>query len=1499
MQKPIDDSYINSVIKDNQTGNPDPGKTSGQELRELIKRMRDHINTVPLNIQPAGGANYAKILFWSEFPGLKVKVDRYGRPLNAFYDYNILGKDIPDCKTDTEYTLKNYILRNPGLKGLVYQPIWYITTFGQNIDTNTIYPALGSIYQNLEPRLNSSDDTSNSQWTVQGKIPFSSNQSKQPVKFDFTTLLGGSPSDDDIVSLGRYINSLGMEFCLDPWPIGVNRDTLAAGQAVNQQLWRGYLTPDDNPQPGQVKITNFAAFCDSYKQFMTYYPTLMYDNGVDLAVYYIGSEYAAISSTTNEAARRLWIKTLSDVARYYKNLFPNGKAVYAANWQGEMKNSSYTKWNIDELWACPDIDRLGIDYYPPIGDVASDDFGYLTSNLVKGEAADVSLITSSDPNNQTSYAFQQKISTSGGKGKSGLPASPIVGNVGDKNIAGLLNKFHYNSSSSYGRQLQYGDFIKAQPTLLWGNDLTAAFTDVTIVDIADQDIFPEFLGSQLDYGRYLLEIADQPSEDLCYADLANKTLKLKFNCPNTAAPTSITLKSRLHTPADTITAGSVVAVLPGRFQIMVDAASKNFAVNIALNNNGILFMPTSVLCATDQIYDLTLSYNATNISLTINGQLFSQAINSPVLAWQINNQQANTLYAGGDQNGSNKLNCRLIYLELSEPRFGYAAFFEEKYAAGTRTAYQPKPGMITEFGVASISGSNVQTNAVPYADATFVSNPATDLDFSDNGKYAFMGNLDYWRGLASNGVYIKELYVPYGSNGQCDEVGQAVALTVLGQYLEGKGFVDRVAYGFDLRPPEIFLYVNNAQLYFIDSPNFGLGQNLTGKLAGGFDPKDGTNILDRLTPPAVSPLVGNVVDARYVNSSPATGSSFIRQNHSVSSCNFVLTGTNAGNTFNGVGNATFGKLPVSTITPTITDADRGFVFEVPGTYDLKPTEGTTASTYGQLPDGSYGPSTKNITFTDAGEAYQVPVHSVLLESKRWPSSFGSLGYKSSMSQYRISCTFEINNQNYSTQPNAFGIGIDGKNIPYYISTSFLVLSFIDGHLRLKTVRGGLNGTEYQKNADDDVVSSTTLTIKMDAPFTMIYERNRFHYTWKVIHNNQTVEMSQPEGWKGGGKVGTPAIINMGGSFLVTDFKVDYTTCKEIDWLICGASITEGNEEAAWRAVPIPMAAFNAEGGSRPYEFLNPGMQDALEVYKSVSYGYWDFAINGANWARVKPNDFNVNSGNLLSNSLPTYYGIEDINAPSGITVKGDKHQSIDVVNSFFTLPGFQYLFLANQTPLNGIWGDFDPRSYQNWVNAYFGPDGDVYQSGPTTIPAYAHRDKTIIIDTFAILNNPDPNSNNGAGYPQGFSEDNLHPTGSGYLKKTEAQLAVMRPFIDARRIGTFYTPPPQLQAPALAFNLTPSTISVSWKRQKNLNSTTPFPQADVINYEVYIDSNPYFWVANKMKEVAGNPGATAYSCVFGNGDVVLSSGEKHTICIIARSAKYLDSCTNSYLITLP
>jgi hypothetical protein len=43
---PILDSYIENIIKKNQVGTPDPTKTSGEQMRELIKKVRDHFETL-------------------------------------------------------------------------------------------------------------------------------------------------------------------------------------------------------------------------------------------------------------------------------------------------------------------------------------------------------------------------------------------------------------------------------------------------------------------------------------------------------------------------------------------------------------------------------------------------------------------------------------------------------------------------------------------------------------------------------------------------------------------------------------------------------------------------------------------------------------------------------------------------------------------------------------------------------------------------------------------------------------------------------------------------------------------------------------------------------------------------------------------------------------------------------------------------------------------------------------------------------------------------------------------------------------------------------------------------------------------------------------------------------------------------------------------------------------------------------------------------------------
>ena len=52
---PIQDSYIDSVIKSNQVSNPDTSKTQGADLRQLIKDIRDHFEQeIASNPGPAG-----------------------------------------------------------------------------------------------------------------------------------------------------------------------------------------------------------------------------------------------------------------------------------------------------------------------------------------------------------------------------------------------------------------------------------------------------------------------------------------------------------------------------------------------------------------------------------------------------------------------------------------------------------------------------------------------------------------------------------------------------------------------------------------------------------------------------------------------------------------------------------------------------------------------------------------------------------------------------------------------------------------------------------------------------------------------------------------------------------------------------------------------------------------------------------------------------------------------------------------------------------------------------------------------------------------------------------------------------------------------------------------------------------------------------------------------------------------------------------------------------
>ena len=236
---------------------------------------------------------------------------------------------------------------------------------------------------------------------------------------------GGTPSDASVTALIAELKARGLKVTLYPLvmmdiPAGnALADPWSGAAAQPAYPWRGRITCDPAPgRPGSPDGTAAAAdqvdafFAAggaegwNYRRFVLHIAALAADaGGVDAVL--IGSELASLTRVRSApgvypAATRL-AALAADVAAI---VGPGTRVTYGADWTEYGAHvvdaaAQEVGFPLDELWASPAIDAIGVDWYAPLADwrdgadllaraaaATTHDRAYLTANLRGGEAYD-------------------------------------------------------------------------------------------------------------------------------------------------------------------------------------------------------------------------------------------------------------------------------------------------------------------------------------------------------------------------------------------------------------------------------------------------------------------------------------------------------------------------------------------------------------------------------------------------------------------------------------------------------------------------------------------------------------------------------------------------------------------------------------------------------------------------------------------------------------------------------------------------------------------------------------------------------------------------------------------------------------------------------------------------------------------------------------------------------------------------------------------------------
>jgi hypothetical protein len=234
-----------------------------------------------------------------------------------------------------------------------------------------------------------SKSTSGATWSVAGQGRGGAYLVSQ---VDGRAAYGGTPSDNSVRHLIAELKERGLKVTLYPFvmmdvPTGNDRPNPWTGDAPQPPYpWRGEITchpapgvdgsPDGTSLAGDEVNAFFAgggAAGWNFRRLILHYAALAADaGGVDAFV--IGSELKALTRVRAASGVYPAVNQLVTLASDVRAILGDDTIVtYAADWTEYGAHvvdvtAQEVRFPLDPLWASPDIDAIGIDYYPPLSD---------------------------------------------------------------------------------------------------------------------------------------------------------------------------------------------------------------------------------------------------------------------------------------------------------------------------------------------------------------------------------------------------------------------------------------------------------------------------------------------------------------------------------------------------------------------------------------------------------------------------------------------------------------------------------------------------------------------------------------------------------------------------------------------------------------------------------------------------------------------------------------------------------------------------------------------------------------------------------------------------------------------------------------------------------------------------------------------------------------------------------------------------------------------------
>lgn len=274
---------------------------------------------------------------------------------------------------------------------------------------------------------------------------------------------GGTPADQAVIEGIRELNARGMNITMSPFlfmdvPEGNGLEDPYGGSEQAAFPWRGRITDIDGSAQTRLAVDRFlgqarAADFDvnderirwdgdgddyGFCRFVLHQAWLAKVAG-GVEAFLVGSEMRGLTRLRDETGRFPFVEGLVELAAEVRGILgPQCRISYAADWTEygayvPSDGSNDVLFPLDQFWSDDNVDFVGVDWYPPVGDwrsgtnhldaeagyLSADDPAYLLDQMTGGEAFDWFYASDSDrdlqirtPINDTAHAehwvFRQK-----------------------------------------------------------------------------------------------------------------------------------------------------------------------------------------------------------------------------------------------------------------------------------------------------------------------------------------------------------------------------------------------------------------------------------------------------------------------------------------------------------------------------------------------------------------------------------------------------------------------------------------------------------------------------------------------------------------------------------------------------------------------------------------------------------------------------------------------------------------------------------------------------------------------------------------------------------------------------------------------------------------------------------------------------------------------------------------------------------------------------------